>query len=87
MSIEFFQTRMGQIFFESTMPKVASQLERIANAMEAAKHEPTIATASLYSLKELTILIDALEFFGDAEPEDEPIVEGLITKLKGEIER
>lgn len=31
---DFFQTRMGQIFFEGTMPRIAKALERIANAME-----------------------------------------------------
>jgi hypothetical protein len=30
----FFQTRMGQIFYEHTMPMIAKELERIATAME-----------------------------------------------------
>lgn len=32
---EFFQTRMGAVFFESTMPEIARQLKRIADALEA----------------------------------------------------
>lgn len=31
---EFFQTRMGQMFFEGTIPKIIRSLERIANALE-----------------------------------------------------
>lgn len=31
---DFFLTRMGQIFYEGTMPKIARNLERIANALE-----------------------------------------------------
>ncbi len=31
---EFFQTRMGQIFFESTLPELTRQLSRVATAME-----------------------------------------------------
>jgi hypothetical protein len=33
--IEFFKSRMGQIFFESTLPKLVSQLKRIADSLEA----------------------------------------------------
>lgn len=32
---EFFQTRMGHVFYESTMPEIARQLKRIADALEA----------------------------------------------------
>lgn len=32
---EFFQTRMGAVFFESTLPEIARQLKRIADALEA----------------------------------------------------
>ena len=31
---EFFQTRMGQAFYEGTMPRIAKALERIADALE-----------------------------------------------------
>jgi len=31
---EFFQTRMGKIFYEGTMPKIADALNRIATAIE-----------------------------------------------------
>ena len=31
---EFFRTRMGQRFFEVTMPRIAEQLERLAVAVE-----------------------------------------------------
>jgi len=32
---EFFSTRMGQRFYEATMPKVADQLERLNTNLEA----------------------------------------------------
>ena len=32
---EFFMTRMGQQFFDGTMPRIAKALERIAKALEA----------------------------------------------------
>jgi len=31
----FFSTRMGQRFYEATMPKVADQLERLNSNLEA----------------------------------------------------
>jgi hypothetical protein len=31
---QFFETRMGQRFYEHTMPEVAKQLARIADALE-----------------------------------------------------
>ena len=31
---EFFQTRMGQTFYEGTMPKIAKALERLAGVLE-----------------------------------------------------
>jgi len=34
MSAEFFQTPMGRHFYEGTMPRIASALEKIANNME-----------------------------------------------------
>ena len=32
---EFFMTRMGQRFYEATMPKIADQLERLNANLEA----------------------------------------------------
>jgi hypothetical protein len=32
---EFFKTRMGQRFYEATMPKIADQLERLNTNLEA----------------------------------------------------
>ena len=32
---EFFLTRMGQRFYEATMPKIADQLERLNTNLEA----------------------------------------------------
>ncbi len=32
---EFFMTRMGQRFYEATMPKIAEQLERLNANLEA----------------------------------------------------
>ena len=32
---EFFATRMGQRFYEATMPKIAEQLERLNANLEA----------------------------------------------------
>lgn len=34
MSSEFFRTRMGQRFYEATMPKIADQLERLNANLE-----------------------------------------------------
>jgi hypothetical protein len=31
---EFFKTRMGQRFYESTMPKIADELERLNRNLE-----------------------------------------------------
>ena len=33
--MDFFMTRMGQRFFEATMPKIADQLERLNANLEA----------------------------------------------------
>lgn len=35
MSDDFFRTRMGQRFYEATMPKIADQLERLNANLEA----------------------------------------------------
>ncbi len=32
---EFFKTRMGQRFYESTLPKIAEELERLNRNLEA----------------------------------------------------
>jgi len=32
---EFFTTRMGHCFYEATMPRIATALERIATALES----------------------------------------------------
>jgi hypothetical protein len=32
---DFFKTRMGQRFYEATMPKIADQLERLNTNIEA----------------------------------------------------
>ena len=39
---EFFQTVMGKRFFESTAPRIASALERIADALEEMKCSPQV---------------------------------------------
>ena len=49
----FFQTRMGVRFYEGTMPKIAEQLERLNENLEALidvlrnnhQHDPSAATA------------------------------------------
>jgi hypothetical protein len=33
--VRFFQTRMGARFYEGTMPKIAEQLERLNDNLEA----------------------------------------------------
>src|SRR5580765_956805 len=46
--VQFFQTRMGQQFYDGTLPKIAKALERIAGALEArhqaAKPNPPTGT-------------------------------------------
>ena len=34
MSVEFFQSVMGKMFYEATMPRIAKALERLASALE-----------------------------------------------------
>ena len=34
--MQFFQTVMGKMFYDGTMPRIARALERIADALEAA---------------------------------------------------
>ena len=36
---EFFQTKMGQDFYQGTMPRIAKALERIADTLENKKLE------------------------------------------------
>lgn len=43
MGPEFFQTGMGRVFFESTMPRIADALARIADALN--KGQPPVAVA------------------------------------------
>lgn len=38
---EFFQTYMGKHFYESTAPRIARALERIADALEARNQKAT----------------------------------------------
>ena len=40
MGPEFFQTIMGRQFYDGTLPRIAKALERIADALEAAKVPP-----------------------------------------------
>lgn len=42
MGPEFFQTRMGQVFYEATVPRIATALERIADAMEKSNAKPEV---------------------------------------------
>lgn len=35
MSNDFFRTRMGQRFYDATMPKIADQLERLNTNIES----------------------------------------------------
>lgn len=41
---EFFKTRMGARFYEHTMPEIATQLKRIADALEACNLATTAAS-------------------------------------------
>lgn len=45
MGPQFFQTGMGQKFFEVTVPRIATALERIATALEK-QNEPIIEVAT-----------------------------------------
>lgn len=45
MGPKFFETRMGQHFYDGTMPRIAAALERIAAALEEqTKPQPATAT-------------------------------------------
>lgn len=60
--VRFFQTRMGARFYEGTMPKIAEQLERLNDNLEALLDEmrsrETPSTASTHSSNSRT---DAVE--------------------------
>lgn len=42
---DFFNTRMGAKFYESTMPRIADALDRIADSLEHPKDEKIIEMA------------------------------------------
>jgi hypothetical protein len=42
----FHQTRMGQVFFEHTVPQIEHQLRRIADALEEKNKKNTKPTSS-----------------------------------------
>lgn len=51
---EFFQTIMGQRFYEGTVPKLIGVIERVADALESQKTIPMdagTASACLYLLR------------------------------------
>ena len=54
MDNDFFRTRMGHQFYETTLPKVANQLERLATAVEALNDTLTC------KLDRLTAAVEAL---------------------------
>jgi hypothetical protein len=41
--VQFFQTRMGQQFYDGTMPRIAAALDKIAKALAAKEQEPKVA--------------------------------------------
>lgn len=58
MGPEFFRTRMGQIYYEVTLPRIADSLEKISKSLE------TIAskTDSIEEIKdELAVINDTLQ--------------------------
>ena len=57
--VEFFQTRMGQRYYESTAPRIASALERIADNMEKAEKQPVASAEEGLSFDGITKAIDA----------------------------
>ena len=44
---EFFQTRMGHQFYESTMPRIAKSLESIAARLEQQELEQNVINAAI----------------------------------------
>lgn len=42
---EFFQTKMGQQFYDGTMPRIARALESIAASLAAAPKQPPASPA------------------------------------------
>lgn len=78
---EFFQTIMGQRFYESTMPRIAKALERLADAAEAqaapapapAKPEETntIGVGKIIELSNAHVTLDTARILDDmAETRD-----------------
>ncbi len=56
---EFFQTQMGHLFYEGTIPRIAKALERIATALEKQNEPPVVANT------------DNIPVYVDGNPEDE----------------
>ena len=44
MQFNFYQTRMGRVFFEDTLPNLVNQLSRVADALEKQNKENAQAT-------------------------------------------
>ena len=63
---DFYLTGMGQKFYEGTMPRIASALERIADTLEADNEEESVK----YELPEINMgksLLDELVKLQDKE--------------------
>lgn len=60
MGPQFFETQMGHTFFQATVPKIARELERIVNALQATQKSearydyrahPAMAVVELLTVK------------------------------------
>ncbi|APZ42619.1 hypothetical protein [Acidihalobacter ferrooxydans] len=56
---DFFQTRMGETFYQGTMPRIADALERIANTLEAKNGGKPNEDSGLLSEKLRSAIIEA----------------------------
>ena len=71
MAVQFFETMMGRQFYESTLPKVASELKRLADGVAVLNGKLTALTASLADKDaERHCLRDKLATFKDGDTEN-----------------
>jgi glutamine synthetase type III len=60
---EFFQTRMGHDYYDGTMPKIATALERIATALEIQAEQRAMDDTVTGVLKDLRAQLNELVFW------------------------
>ena len=73
---QFFETRMGQTFYQGTMPRIARSLEKIANVMETKLDK---SNKKIPKDKLLLAVIEQIDY--DLEKEDTTSIHELLSFL------